>query len=288
MNTLSRIISSNVNVGNSFVLNSEGKSQLNKEISDAKIIADSIVAEAKKQADALVMQAKNQAAKIISDAEQQAENSKQEITAECRKDGYDDGYVDGQQRVVSEMEDLIYNINNFAKCRFEMKNRIIKSLHTDILDMVLEISQKVCTAQIVENKEILEQVVANAISCLKEKEQVTIIVHPEMADKLYAISDNLKEIIHNLEHIKIIEDTSISPDGTIVESIGSRIDARVSAQIEQISQKLFNELNSTPEIELVRELAEEEPIDEIEEIKTPQPMVDQPIVDFNDDKLDEI
>lgn len=288
MNTLSRIISSNVNLGNSFVLNSEGKSQLNKEISDAKIIADSIIADAKKQAEAMLLQAKNQATKIISEAEQQAENSKEEITSESRKDGYEDGYMDGQQKIVSEMEDLIYNINNFAKCRFEMKNRIIKSIHSDILEMVLEISKKVCKTQITENTEILTKVVTEAISYLKEKEHVTIIVHPEMANKLYAISDNLKEIINNLEHIKIIEDTSVSPDGTIVESIGSRIDARVSAQIEQISQKLFSELNSTPEIELVRELAEEEPEDNVQEISTPQVNVEQSINNFDDDKLDEI
>ena len=288
MNTLSRIIRNNVNLGNSFVLNSEGKSQLNKEISDAQLIADSIIAEAKKQADAIISQAKNQAAQTLASAEQQAENSKEEITAESRKSGYEDGYVDGQQKITSEMEDLIYNINNFAKCRFEMKNRIIKSLHTDILDLVLEISQKVCKMQVVNNKEILTKVVAEAISYLKEKENVTIIVHPEMANKLYAISDNLKEEIHNLENIKIIEDSSVSPDGTIVESMGSRIDARVSAQIEQISQRLFNELNSTPEIEIVRELAEEEPEDNIKEISTPQPVIEQAIDDFTDDKLDEI
>lgn len=288
MNTLSRIIRNNVNLGNSFVLNSEGKSQLNKEISDAQLIADSIIAEAKKQAEAIISQAKNQAAQTLASAEQQAENSKEEITAESRKSGYEDGYVDGQQKITSEMEDLIYNINNFAKCRFEMKNRIIKSLHTDILDLVLEISQKVCKMQVVNNKEILTKVVAEAISYLKEKENVTIIVHPEMANKLYAISDNLKEEIHNLENIKIIEDSSVSPDGTIVESMGSRIDARVSAQIEQISQRLFNELNSTPEIELVRELAEEEPEDNIKEISTPQPVIEQAIDDFTDDKLDEI
>ena len=75
-----------------------------------------------------------------------------------------------------------------------------------------------------------------------------------MARKIYEISNDLKDAIHNLEHIKIVEDATIAPDGTIVESVGSRVDARVSAQIEQIAQKLFAELNKTPEIELAREL----------------------------------
>jgi flagellar biosynthesis/type III secretory pathway protein FliH len=168
--------------------------------------------------------------------------------------GYEDGYQDGKEKITTELENLVYNVNNFAKCQFDMKNRIIKSIHTDILDMVLDISEKICLTELRQNKEILTKIVANTISQLKEKESVTIIVNPEMARKIYEISNDLKDAIHNLEHIKIVEDATIAPDGTIVESVGSRVDARVSAQIEQIAQKLFAELNKTPEIELAREL----------------------------------
>ncbi len=251
---MSRIHGDKVNLGSSFILSAEGKTDLNKEIVDAKMIADSIVANANKQAEATLALAKNKAAEIVQGASQKAESMIDEITANARKQGYEEGYQDGKEKITTELENLVYNVDNFSKSKFEIKNRIIKSLHLDILDLVLDVSEKICKTQLQNNREILTKVVAGAISHLKEKENVTIIVHPEMAEKLYAISDNLKESIHNLQSIKIIEDTSISPDGTIVESVGSRIDARVSAQIEQIAQKLINELNSTPETELVREL----------------------------------
>ncbi len=286
---MSRIQGDKVNFGNSFVLNAEGKSQLNKEISDAQLIADSIIAEAKKQAAALVSQAKTQAEQTMSQALSSAEASKDEITAESRRQGFEEGYADGKEKILTEMEDLIYNLDNFAKCRFEMKNRIIKSLHTDILELVLNISEKICKVKITQDKEILEKVIENAISMLKEKESVTIIVNPEMANKIYEISDDIKDKIHNLEHIKIIEDSSVSPDGTIVESVGSRIDARVSAQIEQIAHKLFAELNSTPESKLVKELADEDPGDNIREIGRDyhqQEIVQPEIEDFQDFNTD--
>ena len=254
MNTLSRIHGDKVNLGSSFVLSAEGKTELNKEIVDAKMIADSIIADAKKQAAATLAQAQNQANEIIQSAKAKAEASIDEVTADARKQGYAEGYEDGKEKITTELENLVYNVDNFAKSKFEIKNRIIKSLHLDILDLVLDISEKVCKVQMQNNRDILTKVVANAISQLKEKENVTIIVHPEMAQKLYDISEKLKDSIHNLQSIKIIEDNSISPDGTIVESVGSRVDARVSAQIELISQKLLAELNSTPEIELSREL----------------------------------
>lgn len=278
---MSRIESKNINFGSSFVLNAEGKTNLNKEISDAGLIADSIVAEAKKQAQAILAQAQTQAQQMIAQAEEQARASQDEITAEWRRKGYEEGYQDGSERIISDMEDLIYNINNFAKCRFEIKNRIIKSLHRDILELVLEISQKICKTQITQNDEVLEKVIIEAISHLKEKENVTVIVNPVMAEKIYAISEDIKNAVHTLESVKVIEDSSISPDGTIVESVGSRIDARVSAQIEQLAHKLFDQLNSTPETELAKELEEVETQDTIKEIS-------YTVDELNNDKPDQI
>lgn len=251
---MSRIESDKVNLGKSFVLNAEGKSVLNKEITDAQLIANSIIAEAQKKAEAILAQAQNQANTIVGTAIQDAEASKDAVTADARKQGFEEGYEDGKEKITTEMEDLVFNVNNFAKCQFDMKHRIIKSLHTDILDLVLAISEKICKINMLKDRDVLLNVVSNAITQLKEKENVTIIVNPVMAQKIYQISDDLKEKIFNLENIKIIEDSSVSPDGTIVESVGSRIDARVSTQIEQYAQKLYNELNAVSEIELSREL----------------------------------
>lgn len=255
---MSKIDASKINLGRSFVINSDGSAKLNKEITDAQIIADSIVAEARKKADAILQEASKKADNLLMQAESQAEAIKDDVLAESKKLGYDEGYADGKEKITTEMEDLVYNLENFAKCKFDMKNRIIKSLHKDILDLVLSISEQICKGKILSDNQALLNVVANSVAQLKEKESVTIIVNPEMAEKIYQISDNLRENIHNLEHIKIVEDTAVSPDGTIVESVGSRVDARVSAQIEQFARHLYDELNSIPEVELVKEIEETE------------------------------
>lgn len=261
---MSKIDASKINFGNSFVLGSDGKA--NKEISDAKIIADSIIAKAQKEAEEILNEARDKADKMLIQAQEQAEASKEDVLAESRKQGYDEGYQDGKEKITTEMEDLVYNLDNFARCKFDLKNRILKSVHNDILDLVIEISQQICKAQITHSRQSLLNVVNNAIGQLKEKENVTIIVNPEMARKIYEISDRLKEDIPSLRNIKIVEDTAVSADGTIVESVGSRVDARVSAQIEQFAQHLYNELNSTPESELVNEIDDTDDDDKSTEV----------------------
>ena len=92
---MSKIESGKISLGNSYVLNADGQAKANKEISDAKILADSIIAEAQKKAQATLTQAQQQADSLVAQAKAQAEAEKEQITAESRKIGYEDGYQDG-------------------------------------------------------------------------------------------------------------------------------------------------------------------------------------------------
>ena len=51
------------------------------------------------------------------------------------------------------------------------------------------------------------------------------------------------EEIPKLQSIKVIEDNSISTDGVIVETLNTRLDSRVSAQIAEIAQNMLTGAN---------------------------------------------
>ena len=73
---MSRIESGKISLGNSYVLNADGQAKANKEISDAKILADSIIAEAQKKAQATLTQAQQQAASLVEQAKDQTQAEK--------------------------------------------------------------------------------------------------------------------------------------------------------------------------------------------------------------------
>ena len=271
---MGRIESDKINFGDSFVVSAQSNRILDSEISQAKQIAEKIISDAKQKALIIELSANSKAATIIEEANQKANEQTTQITETAKNEGFDQGYKDGFEKISAEMEEKIVNLDNFAKSEFELKKRIIKSLHTDILDLIISISKKVCHTELTQNPKLLEKLTISAISALKEKENITIIVNPQMAEKIYDISDKIKETFKNLETIRIIEDNSVSPDGTIVESVGSRIDSRIDAQIDKIAQELFNNLNSTPETELVKEIQDnlknEEIIEKLEQTEFSQ------------------
>ena len=246
---MTRIKSANIQLGESFVVPIE-QSPHNAKIQEALEKEKEIIKQGEQKAREIIEQAQQEAQQIVEQAEQEARSRVEEITQKAHQEGFDAGYQEGFEKITQEMQDKIVTVDDFAKSQFEMKGNIIKSAHLDIIKLVVEISQKVCSKSLELDDNILKEITQKAIHSLKDKENITITVNPEMAEKIYSISEELKEKIPQLSSIKIVEDTSVSPDGTIVESPLSRVDSRVKSQINEIAEKLLAKLDSTPSEEL--------------------------------------
>lgn len=254
---MTRIKSNNVQLGGSFVV------PLEQHVSSAKIKEalgkeQQIISNGEQKAKEIIERAEIEAQDIIQQAQAQALAEVDSIKEQGYKEGFEAGCQDGYTKIAEELKDQIIAVENFAKSDFEIKKAIIKSAHLDIINLVIEIARKVCSKSLELDENVLKEITLNAIQSLKDKENITIIINPEMAQKIYSISDEIKEEIPQLSSIKIIEDTSVSPDGTIVESPLSRVDSRISSQINELSEKLMARLNSTTDEELLSEVKGEE------------------------------
>ena len=267
---MTRIKGTNIHVGESFVVPIEKEEsaevlQLKEKL--ASVLAEIKNAEQKKQE--LIEEGQKQAEALINEAKEKIEAENKEIAlkreeelkkfeddiakesekikAEAYQTGYDDGYKQGYVVITNELENKVLAVNDFAKSQFDLKNNIIKSSELDIINLVIEIAKKVCTKSIEIKPEILKQLTVNAIKELKDKEEITIIINPKLMEVINSVSDKLKEEIPNLQSIKILEDSSISADGTIVESLLTRVDCRVKSQINELADKLYEAYNSQNE-----------------------------------------
>lgn len=252
---MTRIKGNNINLGNSFIVQCDEDFAAENEWKKQRSF---IIEKANQEAQKIIEDAKLQAQQIINDAVFEAQNQCDEIKENAKNEGYqtgyDNGYIDGTNQITQELTDKIINVDNFTQSTFEIKKRIIKSAHKDIIELLAIISDKICHKKLEQDEKIFEEITKSAINLLKEKENINIIVNPKMAQKIWEISDTLKETVQGLENIKIIEDSSVGVDGTIVEGVKNRIDCTIQNQIKVIIDELYRELNFTAEDKLVEEV----------------------------------
>ena len=259
---MSRINNKNVKIGENYLLPLENSSlskyearaesimssvemERNKLIEKARIEAESFsqktMTDAESQAEVIINGAKNESLKIIQDAEaKQAQITAQtdEISKKAYDEGFQKGIDDGYAKFKEDAKSALISLDSLADTSFDLKKNIIKSADLDIVDLVVAITRKVTEKSF--DEQMLKELTTAAIKQLKNKEHITIIVNPQLVDNISNLVEGFKEEISQLQSIKIIEDSSLSCDGTIVESPLSRVDCRLSAQIDEIAAKLIN------------------------------------------------
>ena len=257
MNSLTRIKASEIQMGSNFVMPIDNPYKAEHIIKTAEIQKQQLIQAGQKQANEiiaqaqqLVEQAKQECANLIEAAKKEATTESTQIKEMAQKEGYNAGYKQGFEEGTNSLEEKFKALELFAQAQYDIKHNIIKSAELDIVDLVLAIARKVCKKSLDEDIEILKNITVDAIKQLKDKECITITISPELAEKIYSISDKLKEEVPKLNSIRIIEDANVSADGTIVETPLSRVDSRLKTQIDQIAEKMMSEHYSTIEDEV--------------------------------------
>lgn len=262
---MSRIKGNNVQIGSSYVLPIENpykeeEIKLKRMIEATQKEKDRLIQEGVAKAKELVDEAKQiiteaqqEAQKLIEDANNQAKSEADAIRENARKEGYDAGNKQGYEDGTNSLQEKFMALETFTQSQFDLKHNIIKSAQLDIVELVVAIARKVCQKTLENDIEVLKNMTIESINRLKDKETITITINPELAEKIYSISDELKEAIPKLQNIKVIEDENVSADGTIVESLLSRVDNRLKIQIDQIADKFMSTHYSAEQEEILQE-----------------------------------
>ena len=242
-----RIKSDTIQIGNNYVLPIEQsnvtaqQAKVKRIIEETGVKAQSIINGAETKSQAIMQNATNEAEKMIDAAKAQAQEEYNKIVDQAYQEGFAKGENDGLEKFKQDASDALKSLDVLATSSFDVKKNIIDSATLDIVDLVSAIADKVCHIKF--DEEVLKRITIDSIKQLREKENITIIVNPELVDNINKIMPKIKEEIPKVESIKIIEDNAVSPDGVIVETLTSRLDSRISSQISEIAQKMLTGAN---------------------------------------------
>lgn len=267
-----RIESSNVQLGSSFVIGhnpslSNTGSFDEKELTKEELYAqlkekefrqklDSMLNEAQNKASLIVQEAKNQASVMKEQAEQEIEKSKQEledlinnVIEEARQEGISAGYEEGLEKACTDVYSKVANLETVADAAFKAKKEIILSAEKEMLELSIAVAERILKKQLEIKPSMITEIIRAAVMELKDKEEIKIIVNPALKEELYSFSDELKNSVKGMRKIKIVEDKTIHPGSAIVESLDSRVDARLETQIDAITQEIMKEFQNEPVLE---------------------------------------
>ena len=231
---------------------------------------EDIILKAQNEANNILNSASEQAKTIIEEANKQSkellDKSKDEIEkarSDAANEGYKDGYQDAGQKIQEELEEKLLSFENFCKIQFEIKDKIIKSASKDILDIIINISDKILHKKT--DADAIDKIIKTTISLFEKKQNINIILSEKYARLLYELQKKSlnEEIPFNFEDFKqyegfeIIYNSKFDDDTIILENPKERYDASISAQMDVIVRDIL-ENTKNGHLDSLNEYIEEE------------------------------
>lgn len=187
---------------------------------------------AKEQAEQIVENARNEAKSIIQQANLEIEEKANEIYELNKQNGFDEGFEKATSEVQAlkdEAEQAILDIK-------AEKERLENELEPQLINLVLDISQKILTTSFQINPEIISLLIKKGLQNVKEVANIKISVSESQYDFILNNKNQILDIDTEKNNIQIIKDSSLENDDCIIETEFGTIKCGVKEQFNGIKE----------------------------------------------------
>jgi flagellar assembly protein FliH len=217
--------------------------------------------EAQQKAVQIIEEAQKNAQKILEDAHQKANllesAAKEEISIwwvenkeklemlsfEANQKGYQDGLIKGKEvgrtEIQREYEGQMKQVQNLLCQAYDQKEAIISEAEPFLLELSGVIASQILKQELHSYPEKFIETIKQHILRVKEKESITVCVHPDDFEFVQEQRSYLLSLVNGETEIKIIPDHSVSLKGCIIRTSYGSIDARIDAQLEELKKVIF-------------------------------------------------
>lgn len=204
-----------------------------KEKEDFQRNTQQVIDNALSDANVIIQRAKEEANRMTETVTEQSINMRRTAQTEGYSVGYDDGYKDAQDKVFERAEELKIIINEINAS----KDELFKRYEKQILETILEISEKVILQSLAKDTKIISRLIKQAAKSFRNSDYVKITVsETDVSDEFVTDIDYLRTLVGNVQHIEIETLKDAQPGTVIIDNDSEITDASVSTQLKMITE----------------------------------------------------
>lgn len=196
-----------------------------------------LIEDADRQADEIINAANDEAQRII----EEANASQDELKMKAVEDGIEEGKKIGEEQINESISSAFETLNNAIKER----KKIIKDSEPEIARLSLKIAEEIIRREVGQDKEIIMNIIIDALSKISDRENVIIRVNNDDSEYIKKNKDKISGMLDGIKNISIMEDLNIESGGCVIETNLGYIDARINTRLALIESAMKKVENSS-------------------------------------------
>lgn len=191
-------------------------------------------AQAKEEAEALLEQAREEAKAILQRAEQEAE----ELKHQAHSEGRQEGYQEGSEMAKAELDQQLLELKSQERRLQKDYQKQLEGLEPRLLDVVLQVVEKVFQIQFADKKDILLYLITKTINGIEGCKQFQIRVGQENYQFLNSQREAIMGRIGADMSIEVIADYSVRENQCMIETDIGIFSCGLGTQLENLIKDL--------------------------------------------------
>jgi flagellar assembly protein FliH len=197
--------------------------------------AGEIKKKAQAEADRIIAEATRKAGETAEASRIAFEDERKKVEEEGRETGRKDGYAEGK----AEVERLIERTHTVLERVQDKRADILTETEQQVIDLVLLMTRKVVKVISESQRDVVISNVEQALQ--KVRARGNILIRVNLLD-IKLTTEHIKDFIQMVEGAKgvqVVEDSTVDPGGCVIETDFGEIDARISAQLAELEDKIL-------------------------------------------------
>ena len=212
---------------------------INKKLSEANRAAEEIIKSGKIKAEDIVNNAEREAEKVLEKTYLEAKKVIEHSKDTGFKEGFNKGYDEGKKT----SDEIILEANQIKRNYLQEREATLLGLEEEVVDLVIEICEKILNQKLIDDKESIISVVLKGIKSLNVRDSIVIRVSREDYDIVDMSKERILVMANLIDDIVIKVDNNLLKGGCIIESSSGNVDASIDVQIKEMKKTILNLLN---------------------------------------------
>ncbi|MGI6669479.1 MAG: FliH/SctL family protein [Acetivibrionales bacterium] len=199
---------------------------------------EKMIEKARQKAEELIQEAEQEAVKIIDRARKEAEDKAGEITEEA----WQRGYAEGMDAAARQSKEFLAEAEKIRNNAAEEYKRAMAGMEEEVIGLVMEVSRKAVAAELTVNKDVIIQLVRDALQNCSNKNGAILKMSPADYEYIMKNEERFNSVIEGADSLNIKPDAALKPGDCIVETALGDMDAGVSTRLDKIEEAFKEEL----------------------------------------------
>ncbi|NLP37615.1 MAG: hypothetical protein GX357_08190 [Firmicutes bacterium] len=197
------------------------------------------------EAEIKLQQAEAKAAEILAAAQtekeqilQQAQEEAERLRQEARQEGYDKGLKTGLEQGAEKSQELIKEAEKQLEETRQLRKEMLQRVEPQVVELAVKIAEKFVGQKLVEDAQILQQLIEEALRQIQETGEIIIRLHPEDAAACREKLPLWQEELGEYATLNLLSDHTLQRGDCRVESTGSVYSCQVDERFASLRKML--------------------------------------------------